>query len=461
MTDKLKIPPYSMEAEQSVLGSILIKNDCYDLVGEKIKQDDFYNRGHQIVYKIMSEMLNSSKPVDLITITDRLEDLNLLDDAGGFAYIGELARNTPSTANIVNYAEIVKEKSIYRALIASGQDIIENGYDSKGLSAIESVGRAEAILSRVSDSLINESKPSDASSIVNIFVDKLEKQIKSGKQIVGITTGNEELDKKTSGLQNSDLIIIAARPSMGKTAFLLNMMTANLDLNCLFFSIEMPAEKIIQRMVSSIGNVNLTSIKTGDLDDYGWAGIAEASKRLSNSSLHVIDSPYITIHEMRLHCRRYIKKYGKINLLAVDYLQLIKSSNKENRTQEVSEISRGLKQLAKEFDCPMIALSQLNRGLEDRANKRPINSDLRESGQIEQDADLIMFLYRDEVYNEHSPDKGLAEVIVSKARDGELGMVGMIWQGQFQKFTRLNGQELVSHLTPAKSQRKMKEFTPK
>jgi len=459
--ERLKVPPHSVEAEQSALGSILIKNDCYDLVGEKIKESDFYNRSHQIIFKVMSEMITGLKPVDLITLTERLDDLNLLDDAGGFAYIAELSRNTPSTSNVEHYAEIVKEKSIYRALIASGYEITENGYDSQGLTAIESVGRAEAILSKVSDSLINTHNPSDAESIADRFIDRLEKQIKSGREIVGHPTGLHDLDIKISGLQDTDLIILAARPSMGKTAKLLSMIIANLDLNNIFFSIEMPADKIMSRMIASIGMVELNKIKSGNLNDYDWAGIGQAMDRIKRSNLEIIDSGYMTIHEMRLHCRKYKKKHGKIDIISVDYLQLIKGSNTENRTQEISEVSRGLKQLAKEFNCPMIALSQLNRGLESRSDKRPISSDLRESGQIEQDADVILFLYRDEVYNEHSPDKGLAEIIVGKARDGELGMVGAIWQGQYQKFSQLNGQELVSHLKPASEKKYKKEFNPK
>jgi replicative DNA helicase len=409
----------------------------------------------------MVHLTDKCTVIDLITVSDYLESIGQLDNAGGFAYLGDLTRNTPSSANASTYAETIREKSVIRKMIGAAHEISDRGYNPNGESAIDLVGKAESILSKVSDSLIGSGKATDSNSIIKAVIDDMERQAASKSELLGIPTGIQDLDRKTLGLQDTDLIVLAARPSMGKTALMLNMIAANLDKNNILFSIEMPSEKIMKRLIASVGTVDYGQIQTTHLDDYGWASVSNAMEIIKKSNLEIIDDGNMTVAQMRIHCRRYVKRYGKINMISADYLQLLKGSNKENRTQEIGEVSRALKELAKEFNCPVLALSQLNRGLEQRADKRPINSDLRESGQIEQDADVIMFLYRDEVYNEQSADKGLAEIIVSKARDGELGMVGTIWQGRYQKFSQLNGQELTSHLAPVQTKKHSREFNPK
>lgn len=457
--ENLKLPPHSVEAEQSVIGSLLIDSECFDLIGDIITAEDFYNRAHQELYRCIVKLIDKSQPVDLITVTDSLESIGKLEECGGFAYVGDITRNTPSSANVKAYAEIIKDRSIKRALIGAGNEILEMAYQGKDSPGKDLVNRSEFALSKISEAIKSTKKQTSASDIVGRAVDEMERRLKSKSEIIGISTGLVDLDKKTSGLQDADLIVIAARPSMGKTSLAMNMVEHEALAGGfpLVFSIEMPSEKIMNRMISSISKVALEKIQSPlMMEDADWARVSEAIKLIKDTNLEIHDDSGITVMDVRLYARRYTKKYGrKPTLIMVDYLQLMKGEG-ENRTQEISSISMGLKAIGKEFGCPILALSQLNRGLENRANKRPINSDLRESGQIEQDADLIIFIYRDEVYHEDSQDKGLAEIIIGKNRNGPIGKVGAVFRGEFSQFRDLSGRELLAEYN--QSQPKKFEF---
>lgn len=438
--EKLKIPPHSIEAEQSVLGSMLIAPDTWDKVAETVVADDFYNRSHQIIYKAIIALLEASQPVDLITVSEALEHKNELEDVGGFAYLGELAKNTPSAANVVAYAEIIKERAITRELIGVANDIAETSFNPEGRDSTEILDFAESKVFEIAEKRTTKNEgPQDVKSVLGTTLDRLEALNKAGKEITGVTTGFNDLDKKTSGMQRSDLIIVAARPSMGKTTFAMNLcenaMMAQ-DKPVLVFSLEMPSEQIMMRMLASLSRVDQTRVRTAQLEDEDWARLSNTMKLLSEkNNLYVDDSSGLTPMEVRTRARKIHRDHGGMALIMVDYLQLMRAPQfADNRTLEIAEISRSLKALAKELECPVIALSQLNRSLEQRADKRPINSDLRESGSIEQDADLIMFIYRDEVYNENSPDKGVSEIIIGKQRNGPIGTVRLTFQGQFSRF---------------------------
>lgn len=443
--EKLKIPPHSMEAEQSVLGSMLIAPDSWDKVAEIVVESDFYNRSHQTIYSAVLRLLGNNQPVDLITVSEELEKHDQLEEAGGFAYLGELAKNTPSAANVVAYAEIIKERAITRELIGVAHEIADVGYNPEGRESGEILDLAESKVFEIAEKRTsNNEGPTGVETVLGKTIDRLEALIKTNKEVTGVSTGYQDLDKKTSGLQPSDLIIVAARPSMGKTTFAMNLCENAMLLEekpVLVFSLEMPAEQIMMRMLASLSRVDQTKIRTAQLDDEDWARISNTMAMLKDKdNLFIDDSSGLTPMEVRTRARKLARDRGGISLIMVDYLQLMQvPALSDNRTLEIAEISRSLKALAKELQVPVVALSQLNRSLEQRADKRPVNSDLRESGSIEQDADLIMFIYRDEVYHENSELKGISEIIIGKQRNGPIGTVRLTFQGQFSRFDNYAG----------------------
>lgn len=443
--EKLKVPPHSIEAEQSVLGSMLIDPESWDKVAELITDRDFYNRSHQIIFRAIMRLLADSHPVDLITVSEQLEKHDELEDAGGFAYLGELAKNTPSSANVVSYAKIISERAITRELIGVAHEIAEVGYNPEGRDSADILDFAESRVFEIAEKRTGDNEgPRDVESVLGKTIDRLEALIKTNKEVTGVTTGFTDLDKKTSGLQPSDLIIVAARPSMGKTTFAMNLVENAMLAEkkpVLVFSLEMPSEQIMMRMLASLSRVDQTKIRTAQLDDEDWARISNTMAMLKdNDNLFIDDSSGLTPMDVRSRARKLARERGGISMIMVDYLQLMRvPSLSDNRTLEIAEISRSLKALAKELEVPVVALSQLNRTLEQRADKRPVNSDLRESGSIEQDADLIMFIYRDEVYHENSEDKGVAEIIIGKQRNGPIGTSRLTFQGQFSRFDNYAG----------------------
>ena len=443
--EKLKVPPHSIEAEQSVLGSMLIDPESWDKVAELVTDNDFYNRSHQIIFRAITRLLNSSQPIDLITVSEELEKHDELEDAGGFAYLGELAKNTPSSANVVSYAQIISERAITRELIGVAHEIAEVGYNPEGRDSADILDLAESKVFEIAERRTGENEgPRDVESILGKTIDRLEELVKTNKDVTGVTTGFTDLDKMTSGMQPSDLIIVAARPSMGKTTFAMNLIENAMmaeDKPVLVFSLEMPSEQIMMRMLASLSRVDQTKIRTAQLDDEDWARISNTMAMLKDKDcLFVDDSSGLTPMDVRSRARKLARERGGISLIMVDYLQLMRvPSLSDNRTLEIAEISRSLKALAKELEVPVVALSQRNRTLEKRADKRPVNSDLRESGSIEQDADLIMFIYRDEVYHENSEYKGIAEIIIGKQRNGPIGTCRLTFQGQFSRFDNYAG----------------------
>ena len=443
--ERLKIPPHSIEAEQSVLGSMLIAPDSWDKVAELVTDEDFYNRSHQIIFRAILRLLTKSHPIDLITVSENLEERDELDDAGGFAYLGELARNTPSAANVTAYAQIIKERAVTRELIGVAHEIAEAGYNPEGRNSGEILDMAESKVFEIAEKRTGKDEgPKNVETVLGKTIDRLEILVKSNKEVTGVSTGYTDLDKKTSGLQPSDLIIVAARPSMGKTTFAMNLCENAMLLETkpvLVFSLEMPSEQIMMRMLASLSRVDQTKIRTAQLNDEDWARISNTMAMLKDKdNLFIDDSSGLTPMDVRTRARKLAREKGGISLIMIDYLQLMRvPSLSDNRTLEIAEISRSLKSLAKELEVPVVALSQLNRSLEQRADKRPINSDLRESGSIEQDADLIMFIYRDEVYHEESADKGVAEIIIGKQRNGPIGTSRLTFQGQFSRFDNYAG----------------------
>ena len=443
--EKLKVPPHSIEAEQAVLGSMLIDRESWDKVAELVTDTDFYNHSHQVIFKVILKLLGESQPVDLITVSEALEHRNELEDAGGFAYLAELAKNTPSSANVTSYAKIVSERAITRELIGVAHEIAEVGYNPEGRDSADILDMAESKVFEIAEKRTGENEgPRDVDSVLDKTIKRLESLIETSKEVTGVTTGFSDLDKKTSGLQPSDLIIVAARPSMGKTTFAMNLCENAMMAETkpvLVFSLEMPSEQIMMRMLASLSRVDQTRIRTAQLDDQEWARVSNTMAMLKDKdNLFIDDSSGLTPMDVRSRARKLARERGGISLIMVDYLQLMRvPSLSDNRTLEIAEISRSLKALAKELEVPVVALSQLNRSLEQRADKRPVNSDLRESGSIEQDADLIMFIYRDEVYHENSEYKGIAEIIIGKQRNGPIGTSRLTFQGQFSRFDNYAG----------------------
>jgi len=448
--EDLKVPPHSLEAEQSVIGGLLLDNETFDRVGERVVADDFYSRAHRIIFEKIGILIEQGGPVDLITLTETLEKEQRLEDVGGFVYVAEMIKNTPSAANIIAYADIVRERAVTREMISVANEIAEAGYDGQGRTSAELLDFAETKVFQIAEKRANKSEgPENINNVLEKTVDRIEKLYQQPHDgVTGVSTGFQDLDKMTAGMQPSDLIIVAARPSMGKTTFAMNLaenaaMTS--DKPALIFSLEMPSEQIMMRMLASLGRIDQTKIRTGQLEDEDWARLSSTMGLLiEKGKMYIDDAAGLTPTEVRSRARRVARDNGGISLIMVDYLQLMRAPQfADNRTLEIAEISRSLKALAKELEVPVIALSQLNRSLEQRADKRPVNSDLRESGSIEQDADLIMFIYRDEVYHDDSEFKGMAEIIIGKQRNGPIGRVPLTFQGQFSRFDNYAGPHVL------------------
>ncbi|MCH4295748.1 replicative DNA helicase [Shewanella sp. 3B26] len=446
--DALKMPPHSIEAEQSVLGGLMLDAEAWDKVAEAVVRDDFYSRSHRLIFSAMQRLVEQGQPLDLITVSEQLELNNELDDAGGFAYLGEIAKNTPSAGNIHSYAEIVRERAVVREMIRVAHEIADAGYNPEGRDSSALLDLAETKVFKIAEQRANANEgPEDIKSILEKTVDKIEELYNNPHNgVTGVSSGFSDLDRMTAGFQSGDLVIVAARPSMGKTTFAMNLCeyaAMNEDKPVLIFSLEMPSEQIMMRMLASLGRVDQTKVRTGQLDDEDWARVSSTmGLMLEQGKMYIDDSSGLTPTEVRSRARRVAREWGGLSMIMVDYLQLMQvPALSDNRTLEIAEISRSLKALAKELEIPVIALSQLNRSLEQRADKRPVNSDLRESGSIEQDADLIMFIYRDEVYNNDSADKGTAEIIIGKQRNGPIGRVRLTFQGQFSRFDNYAGPQ--------------------
>ena len=448
-TEQVSIPPHSTEAEQAVLGGIMLSNQHWDGIAERVIAEDFYTFAHKAIFQTMEELMRNQTPIDLITLDQALKAKGISDSVGGFAYLADLSNNTPNAINILAYAEIVREKAILRELIAVGNRIAENSYSPKGKDIKMVLDEAEREVFAIAEKRSSSTEgPQNVLSVLESTIARIETlgKLENHNGVTGVTTGFVELDKKTAGLQPSDLIIVAARPSMGKTTFAMNLCenaAMASDKPVLVFSLEMPAEQIMMRMIASLARVDQTKIRTGqNLDETEWSKIASVFGMFKQkNNLYIDDSSGLTPTELRSRARRVYRENGGLSMIMVDYLQLMRApAFSDNRTLEIAEISRSLKALAKELEVPVIALSQLNRTLEQRADKRPVNSDLRESGSIEQDADLIMFIYRDEVYNDNSEDKGVAEIIIGKQRNGPIGRVRLAFNGQFSRFDNLAEQ---------------------
>ena len=437
----IKLPPHSIEAEQAVLGSLMLDNQRWDVVAEMITDRDFYSRHHQLIFSEMHTLVSRGTPIDLITLSESLESKDLLVDVGGFAYLAELSKNTPSAINVVAYTDIIRQQAILRELISASNEIADNCYSTEGRDSTEILDLAESKIFQIAESRTKQGEgPKNITDVLEATVAKIEELFQRPHDgVTGVSTGFLDLDKKTAGLQRSDLIIIAARPSMGKTTFAMNLCENAAMMQekpVLIFSLEMPSEQIMMRMLASLSRVDQTRIRTGQLQDDDWARISSTmGLLLEKKNIYIDDSSGLTPMELRSRARRIYREHKGLSMIMVDYLQLMRVPNiSENRTLEIAEISRSLKALAKELQIPVVALSQLNRSLEQRADKRPVNSDLRESGSIEQDADVIMFIYRDEVYNEASEHKGIAEIILGKQRNGPIGKVRLKFQGHFSRF---------------------------
>ena len=441
-TAALKVPPHSIEAEQAVLGGVMLDNMAWERVSELLSESDFYRHDHRMIFKALVRLASRNQPFDVVTLAEDLDKEGLIDQVGGLAYLGQLAKNTPSVANISAYAQIIRERSTLRQLISVSTEIADTAFNPKGMQATEVLDEAERKIFSIAESRPKTGGPEGVNSLLTKAIDRIDTLFNSEGSITGLSTGFTELDNMTSGLQPADLIIVAGRPSMGKTTFAMNLVenaVMRSDKAVLVFSLEMPGESLIMRMLSSLGRIDQTKVRSGRLDDEDWPRLTSAVNMLNDRKLFIDDTAGLSPMEMRTRARRIVREHGDLGLIMIDYLQLMRigGASSENRTNEISEISRSLKALAKEFNVPVIALSQLNRSLEQRPNKRPINSDLRESGAIEQDADVIMFVYRDEVYHPDTQDKGIAELIIGKQRNGPIGTVRLAFQGQFSRFDDL------------------------
>jgi len=431
--------PQSIEAEQSVIGSMIIDKNSIAKVMESLEEEDFYRDGHKAIYKAILEMFRNDMAVDLVTLLEYLKSTNMLERAGGVTYITELSASVPTTANLSAYIKIVSDKSTLRKLIKASTTIIEESYNKQ--DKVESVvDIAEKKIFNIAENRTSKDFEPLSDVLERGFL-QIEKLFNNKGEITGVGSGFTDLDSMTSGFQSGDMILIAARPSMGKTTFALNIAehaALREHKSVVIFSLEMSKEQLAYKLLCSEANVDMLKLRTGALEDSDWENIARATGPLSKAKVYIDDTAGVTVMEMRSKCRRLKLEYG-IDLIVIDYLQLMSGgSGTDNRQQEVSEISRSIKALAKEMECPVIALSQLSRAPEQRADHRPMLSDLRESGSIEQDADLVMFLYRDEYYNKETEDKNIGECIIAKQRNGPVGTVKMAWLGQYSKFGNLD-----------------------
>lgn len=438
MDTPLRSLPYNLEAEQSVIGSMLIDKTAISRAVEVLKSDDFYRDSHKVIFNAIFDLYQRDTPIDMITLLEHLRSAEKLDASGGITYITEISNSIPSTANLSSYIKIVEDKSILRRLIRASTEIMENCYNKQD--------DVEAVMDLAEQKVFNiaERKNSSDFEAMNTVLERgfleIERIFNNKGETTGVSSGFPELDAMTSGFQSGDMILIAARPSMGKTTFALNIAeyaALRGGKNVAVFSLEMSKEQLAYKLLCSEANVDMTKLRNGNLEDKDWENIAKASGPLAAAKIFIDDTAGTSVMDMRSKCRKLQMEHG-IDMIVIDYLQLMSGSNPESRQQEVSEISRSIKALAKEMRCPVIALSQLSRAPEQRADHRPMLSDLRESGSIEQDADLVMFLYRDEYYNKETEDKNIAECIIAKQRNGPVGTVKLAWIGQFSKFARLD-----------------------
>jgi replicative DNA helicase len=434
----LKVPPHSIEAEQSVLGGLMLDNTSWDKVSEQVGESDFYRPNHRLIFRTIEDLGRRNQPFDVLTLTEALKGINELENAGGDIYLFELAKNTPSIANIAAYAEIVRERSILRQLIEASGYIAELAFNPEGRDTKEILDNAESKIFKIAEQRSQGQGPIDISTLLAKTTERIDTLYHSDEPITGISTGFADLDEMTSGLQKGDLVIVAGRPSMGKTALAMNIVehaAIKSKRPILVFSMEMPGESLAMRMMSSLGHIDQHKVRTGKLHDEDWPRLTSAVSMLSEADLYIDDTPSLSPAELRARARRIVRTKKDIGLIVIDYLQLMHIPGfREGRVAEITEISRTLKALAKELSVPVVALSQLNRSLEQRTDKRPQMSDLRESGAIEQDADMIVFIYRDEVYHDDSPDKGIAEIIIAKQRNGPIGKVKLTFLGQYTRF---------------------------
>ena len=433
--------PHSLESEQAVLGALMLDNQRFDAVAEVLVEDDFYSANHRTIYAMMCRLEARDMPMDVITLSEELEKNDQLETVGGLGYLTAMAANTPGAANIVAYSRIVAERSTLRKLIGAAGEISRTSFNPAGLGADELLQLAEKWVAEIVEGQPKQGGFQKMNAMLKQAVERIDELFRSDSDITGLSTGLEDLDSRTSGWQNGEMIVLAARPSMGKTALALNFVESALFTQTrpvLVFSLEMPANSLMMRLLSSVGKIDAGKIRDGSLTEEDWPKLSAAMGKLKDKPLFIDDTAGLTPQEMRARVRRIAREFGDPGLVMVDYLQLMQVAGKsEGRTQEISEISRAMKAMAKEFDCPVIALSQLNRGVEQRPNNRPMNSDLRDSGAIEQDADVILFIYRDEYYHEESPDKGIAELIIGKQRNGEVGTSRAAFVGKYTRFENL------------------------
>jgi len=439
----LRVPPHSIEAEQSVLGGLLLDNAAFDKIADIISEGDFYRDEHRRIFRHISKLLERAKPADAVTVAESLDLAGEGSETGGLAYLGELAVNTPSASNIRRYAEIVRERAILRQLVTAGDEIAGSAFNPLGRDPKQLLDEAEAKVFAIAESgFRHQSGFQHINPLLTQVVERIQElhDRDNPSDITGVPTGYHDLDARTSGLQPGDLLIVAGRPSMGKTSFALNMgehVAIEVGLPVAVFSMEMGGAQLAMRMLSSVGRLDAHRVRTGRLNDDEWSRLSFALGKMHEAPLYIDETPALNPIDLRARARRLHRQCGKLGLIIIDYLQLMSSASQgggENRATEISEISRSLKGLAKELSVPVIALSQLNRSLEQRPNKRPVMSDLRESGAIEQDADVIMFIYRDEVYNPDTPDKGSAEIIIGKQRNGPIGTVRLTFMGEYTRF---------------------------
>jgi replicative DNA helicase len=442
---QLRIPPHSIEAESSVLGGLLLDNGAWDRVGDLLTDSDFYRYEHRLIYASIGGLVNATKPADVITVYEQLQGLGKAEEVGGLAYLNSLAQYVPSASNIRRYAEIVRERSILRKLVSASDEIATSAFNTQGKAVDKILDEAEQKIFNIGEegSRMKQGFQGMDSLVVQLL-DRVQEMADNPNDITGVRTGFYDIDRMTSGMQAGDMIVLAARPSMGKTALAINIaehVALHEELPVAVFSMEMGASQLAVRIVGSIGRIDQMHLRTGKLTDAEWPRLTEAIEKLRNISLHIDETPGLTVSELRANARRLARQCGgKLGLIVVDYLQLMSvssSMSEENRATAVGEISRGLKMLAKELGCPVLALSQLSRGVESRTDKRPMMSDLRESGAIEQDADVIMFIYRDDYYNKDSKEPGVTEVIISKQRNGPTGTVKLAFLKELTRFESL------------------------
>jgi len=448
--ESLRVPPHSVEAEQSVLGGLLLDNAAWDRIADVVKEEDFYRFDHRIIYHHIARLIGLARPADVVTVYESLQTSGKAEDTGGLAYLNSLARNTPSAANIRRYAEIVRDRGVLRKLVTVADEISSGAFNPQGKDTRQLLDEAESRIFQIAE---EGSRGTAGFQVIQPLLTQVVERIDelyhrdSDSEVTGVPTGFADLDRMTSGLQAGDLVIVAGRPSMGKTAFSMNIgehVAVEEGLPVAVFSMEMGAVQLAMRMLGSVGQLDQHRMRTGKLTDEDWPHLTHAIQKMQDAQVYIDETPALSSMELRARARRLARQCGQLGLIVIDYIQLMAGNSGgggENRATEISEISRSLKGLAKELQCPVIALSQLNRSLEQRPNKRPIMSDLRESGAIEQDADVILFIYRDEVYNPDTPDKGSAEIIIGKQRNGPIGTVRLTFQGAYTKFQNFSSSQ--------------------